>query len=313
MSQADARNLPGIFAVLLAAVLWGTTGTAATFATGVSPLAIGSVAMGTGGLLQALIALRPVLRQRRRIAGNFRYLLIGAIAVGIYPLAFYTSMHNAGVAVGTVVSIGSAPLLSSLIEYVCDKHPLNRQWSLGALTGVSGMTLLCLAESHATSAGNILQIATGIITGLVAGFTYALYSWSARKMMQYGVSASAAMGSTFGAGALLLLPVLLVTGAPLLDSRLNTAVGIYMALVPMFIGYLCYGYGLARIRASTATTLTLTEPVVAALLAVTLVGERLPLSGWVGIGLILLCLIIISLPVQHLVFFRQRVKSRMDP
>lgn len=49
MSQADARNLPGIFAVLLAAVLWGTTGTAATFATGVSPLAIGSVAMGTGG------------------------------------------------------------------------------------------------------------------------------------------------------------------------------------------------------------------------------------------------------------------------
>ncbi|MBS0908880.1 DMT family transporter [Tatumella sp. JGM118] len=313
MSQSDTRTLPGIMAVLMAAILWGTTGTAATFATGVSPLAIGSVAMGTGGLLQALIALRPVLRQRRRIAGNFRYLLIGALAVGIYPLAFYTSMHNAGVAAGTVVSIGSAPLLSALIEYGFDKHPLSRQWTLGALTGVAGMVLLCLAESHAASAGNGLQITVGILPGLVAGFTYALYSWSARRMMQNGVSASAAMGSTFGAGALLLLPVLLFTGAPLLDSRMNTAVGAYMALVPMFIGYLCYGYGLARIRASTATTLTLTEPVVAALLAVTLVGERLPFTGWAGIGLILLCLLIITLPVQRCSLFRPRVPPRTDP
>ena len=313
MSQADTRNLPGIFAVLMAAVLWGTTGTAATFATGVSPLAIGAVAMGTGGLLQAILAGRAVLRQHRQIAGNVRYLLPGALAVAIYPLAFYTSMHNAGVAAGTVVSIGSAPLFSALIEYIFDNHPLNRQWTLGALIGIAGMILLCLSESQQASIAYGPQIVFGILPGLVAGFTYAFYSWSARRMMQNGVSASAAMGSTFGAGALLLLPVLWVTGGPLLDSPVNTATGAYMALVPMFIGYLCYGYGLARIRASTATTLTLAEPVVAALLAVTLVGERLPLSGWTGIGLILLCLLIISLPQPHFSLFLRRMKPRPGP
>ncbi len=292
------RQLGGILAVLAAAILWGTTGTAATFASGVSPLAIGSVAMGTGGILQALLALPKIISGRAQIAANRLNLLIGALAVAVYPLAFYASMHYAGVAAGTVISIGSAPLLSALIEYYCDRQPLSRQWLSGAIIGVGGMVLLCIAERRAAASGNNLQILAGIVLGLVAGFTYALYSWSARRMMHNGVGAAAAMGSTFGAGGLLLIPVLLLTGAPLLASPTNTAVALYMALVPMFIGYLCYGIGLARIKASTATTLTLTEPVVAALLAVTLVGERLPLTGWAGIGLIILCLVIITLPVR---------------
>lgn len=39
-----------------------------------------------------------------------------------------------------------------------------------------------------------------------------------------------------------------------------------------------------------ATTISLLEPVIAALLAVVLVGERLPPSGWAGVGLIVACL-----------------------
>jgi len=42
----------GTLCVLAASVLWGTTGTAATFAPAVGPLAIGAAAMGLGGLLQ---------------------------------------------------------------------------------------------------------------------------------------------------------------------------------------------------------------------------------------------------------------------
>ncbi len=308
MNLQTSRPQAGMAAVLAAAILWGTTGTAATFATDVSPLAIGSVAMGCGGILQALLALPKMLSARRQIAAHWLNLLTGALAVAVYPLAFYASMHYAGVAAGTVISIGSAPLLSALIEYYFDGQPLSRQWLTGAFSGVVGMVLLSIAEDQAAVSGNSLQTLTGILLGLVAGFTYALYSWSARRMMHNGVNASAAMGSTFGAGGLLLVPVLLLTGAPLLASTANTVVALYMALVPMFIGYLCYGFGLARIKASTATTLTLTEPVVAAVLAVTLVGERLPATGWVGIGLIILCLVIITLPARRF-RLRRRVSA----
>lgn len=297
MSAAGQGNtLLGSLAVLMAATLWGTTGTAAAFAPEVPAMAIGAVAMGGGGLLQALLAVRPMAKHRQGLRRHWLLLLIGALAVAVYPLAFYGSMRLAGITVGTVVTIGSAPLLSALIEYLFDRQRLSLRWLAGAVLGVVGMALLAAAESHGATGGE--AVGSGMLLGLLAGLTYALYSWTARRLMLNGVAAKAAMGATFGGGALFLLPVLLFTGAPLLASSTNLAVGLYMALVPMFIGYLCFGYGLARIAASTAITLTLFEPVVAAALAVIIVGERLPLQGWLGIVLILLCLVCITWPVK---------------
>ena len=295
MSAAGQGNtLLGSLAVLMAATLWGTTGTAAAFAPEVPAMAIGAAAMGGGGLLQALLAVRPMAKHRQGLRRHWLLLLIGALAVAVYPLAFYGSMRLAGITVGTVVTIGSAPLLSALIEYLFDRQRLSLRWLAGAVLGVVGMALLAAAESHGATGGE--AVGSGILLGLLAGLTYALYSWTARRLMLNGVAAKAAMGATFGGGALFLLPVLLFTGAPLLASGTNLAVGFYMALVPMFIGYLCFGYGLARIAASTAITLTLFEPVVAAALAVIIVGERLPLQGWLGIVLILMCLVCITWP-----------------
>ena len=295
-----AERMSGMGGVLIAALLWGTTGTAATFAPGVSAVAIGAVAMGVGGMLQALIALRGIARHRATLRHHWRMLLTGALAVAVYPLAFYASMHLAGVTVGTVISIGSAPLLSALIEYGLDGQRLTRRWMTGAAAGVAGMVLLCLAESaHSSSTAQQSEVITGIALGLLGGLTYALYSWAARHLMQRGIPSRTAMGATFGFGGIMLMPVLFATGAPLLASWNNVAVGIYMALVPMFIGYLCYGYGLARIPASMATTITLLEPAVAAVLAVVIVGERLPALGWVGIGLIVACLLWITVPVKR--------------
>ncbi|WP_192037104.1 EamA family transporter [Halomonas sp. YLGW01] len=295
--DAKERQL-GIFTVLLAAVLWGTTGTAATFAPDVSAVAIGAVAMGGGGLMQAMLSAGGIRRHLTQIKAHWHWLLVGAIAVAIYPLAFYASMRLAGVTIGTVVSIGSAPLLSALIEYRLDGLRLGARWMIGAGFGLSGMLLLCLAEgSGHMPSGTATAVIPGTLLGLLAGLSYALYSWTARRLMQQGIASRAAMGATFGIGGLMLLPVLLLTGAPLLASWGNAAVGLYMAFVPMLLGYLCFGHGLARIPASTATTITLFEPVVAACLAVAIVGERLPAMGWGGIALILACLVCISAPV----------------
>ncbi|MDN0113262.1 DMT family transporter [Yersinia intermedia] len=312
MTVTQKERMLGMVGVLIAAILWGTTGTAATFAPAVSAVAIGAVAMGFGGLLQAMIAAGSITRYIDKLLQQWRLLLIGVSAVAIYPLAFYASMHLAGVTVGTVISIGSAPLLSAFIEYGLEGQKLTVRWMLGAILGVAGMILLSMAEStgHDTLAQSS-NVMFGVILGLLAGFTYALYSWAARRMMQQGLPSKTAMGAIFGLGGMLLMPVLFVTGAPLLASWSNAAVGIYMALVPMFIGYICYGYGLARITASMATTITLIEPVVAAILAVIIVGERLPVMGWVGIGLVVACLIFITVPLKHIPIVRIRLNNSL--
>lgn len=294
----------GALFVLAASVLWGTTGTAATFAPDVSPLAIGAVAMGLGGLLQAALAARPIIAFSASLRRQWPTAALGSLAVATYPLAFYSSMHLAGVAVGTVVSIGSAPLASAVIERIVDKRRFTGRWAAGAALGLVGAVLLCLAEAGqgdpASAAGSGWSASAGIGLGLLAGLTYALYSWAAHRLINTGVPARAVMGAVFGAGGLLLMPVLAITGAPLVASWQNFAVGTYMALVPMFAGYVLFGLGLARVRASMATTISLAETVVAAVLAVVVVGERLPALAWVGAALVAGSLFVLTLPAPKM-------------
>jgi DME family drug/metabolite transporter len=302
----DRGPVLGAAAVLAASVLWGTTGASATLAPDVGPLAIGAAAMGIGGLLQAGTAHRVIARHRATLVGRWPLVLLGAAAVAVYPLAFYTSMRLSGVAVGTVVSLGSAPLVSAVVERLVDRRRLSRRWAAAAAVGLAGIVLLCGSRALGGAdagpgagpgaAGSGVDVTLGVVLGLVAGATYALYSWVAHRLMLAGVPSRAAMGAVFGAGGLLLLPVLAVTGAPFLASWGNAGVGAYMALVPMFTGYVLFGWGLARVPVSTATTLTLLEPAVAAVLAVAVVGERLTAAGWAGVALVVASLAVLTVP-----------------
>jgi len=287
------RAATGAAAILVTSFLWGTTGTAATFAPDAGPLAIGAAALGIGGLLQAAIAVPALRSARGQLRANAGLVAVGALAVAIYPLAFYSSMHLGGVAIGTVVSLASAPLASGLLERLLERRALSRWWMLAAFLGIAGSALLCMSragEASASAPGTIASIALG----LVAGTTYAVYSWVVHQLMQQGVGRAASMGAVFGAGGALLVPVLLVTGAPLVASPSSFAVAAYMALIPMFAGYFLFGFGLARVRPSTATTLTLAEPAVAAVLAVLVVGERLSVLGWAGLSVIGAALVVLA-------------------
>ncbi|MEK6312298.1 MAG: EamA family transporter [Curtobacterium sp.] len=315
VGHGPAASRLGVLAIVVTAVLWGTTGTVAAAAPTAGPLAIGAAALGIGGLLQAAIAVRPlraawpVLRRHRGLVA------LGGLAVAVYPLAFYSSMHVAGVAIGSVVSLASAPLASGVLERVVDHRPLGRRWVVAAAIGVAGSTVLCLsgagaahgatdaagladAAGTAAAAGATDPAATvlGVLLGLVAGATYAVYSWAAHRLMGAGAGRAASMGAVFGTGGVLLLPVLLLTGGPFVTSPSDAAVGLSIALVPMFLGYLLFGVGLASVRPSTATTITLLEPAVATVLAVLVVGERLGPAGWAGLALLGIALVLLVAP-----------------
>lgn len=284
-----------ILAVVVTSILWGTTGTVAAYAPQLSSLAVGAAALGLSGLLLALVALPQLKRESALLRAEKKLVILGAVAIMVYPLAFYTSMSTAGVAIGSVVSLASAPIFSGLVEWALEKRQLLSRWMVATMLGLTGSGLLLSSSlsSHGSS-GN--QLMPGIALGLVAGATYATYSWSSALLMTKGISRQAAMGAGFGLGGVLLMPVLLATGRSILESSTHVAVVGYMVLVPMFLGYLFFGYGLSRLPASTVTAITLLEPAVATLLAVIVVGERLALTGWLGIALFGLVLIVLSMP-----------------
>jgi DME family drug/metabolite transporter len=281
----ENRSAGGVVALLLASLLWGTTGTSATFfPDNVSPLAIGACTMGVGGLL--LVADSPrstwgVVRDR----SARRWVVLGAIGVFVYPLAFYSAMDLAGVAVGNVVALGTGPVFAALFEWLGERHPLSRRWTVStavAVLGIVGLTIGRQAGVPGLSAATV----AGVGLGLLAGAAYALYTYASSRAIRSGEPARGVMGAMFGLGAVLLLPVLVLTGAPLLQSWSSVAIAGYLAVGPMFAAYLLFGIGLRTVRSSSATTITLLEPVVATILAVLVVGERLAPVGWMGLILV---------------------------
>lgn len=295
----NRERLAGIGAVSITSLLWGTTGTAATFAPAAGPLAIGAAALGIGGLLQGLIAIGPLVRRAASLRRHRGLLIVGAVAVAVYPLAFYSSTQQAGVAIGTVVSLASAPLASGLLELLVERRVLSRWWMVAAGLGVLGSTLLCFSKPGVATS-TTASTGLGVALGLAAGGCYAVYSWVAHRLIGHGVGRAASMGAVFGAGGALLIPVLLFTGAPLVASVGAFSVAAYLALVPMFLGYLLFGFGLTRVSPSTATTITLSEPAVAAVLAVVVVGERLAPLGWIGLAVLSVALAVLALDPRTL-------------
>lgn len=279
------------WALIAAAVLWGTTGTAASFLpSGVSPMATGAATMGIGGLLLFAVRRRGAIAALRdhRSRG---WLLVGSVGVVVYALTFYGGMALAGVAIGNVVALGSGPVFAALLERVLERSVLTRRWMLCTTAAVVGVVLLT-AGGHGASGDEGLLV-PGVLLGLVAGAAYALYSYASGRVMRLGSGSSDVMAGMFAPAAVVLLVVLLATGVPLVQQPASLGVIAYLAVGPMFLAYLLFGAGLARHRASTATTITLLEPIVATVLAVVVVGERLEPLGWAGAGVILVALAVL--------------------
>lgn len=299
MSDPRTTERAGMLAVALTAILWGTSGTAAAMAPELSAVTVGAIAMCGGGLLQAAVNARGIRAAWPSVTAQWPVALLGGICVMIYPLCFFGSMRVGGVALGTVVSLASAPLFSAVIERVADGRTLTLRWTIACALGIVGSAALALSRSE-SSHGDTLSgnhsAALGVGLGLLAGITYAGLSWAMRRLMSRSVPRGAAAGTVMGLGGVFLLPIVAV-GVPSVIAHPETlGVLAYLVLVPQFLGYVLFSRGLGRIDSSTATTITLIEPAVATALAVGVLAEPITAVGWVGIALLATALLVLLAP-----------------
>lgn len=287
----------GFFSIILAAFFWGTAGTAATFAKGLSPIVISTISAGGGGLIHALLSLKLIRFNYPKLLQHKMKIAIAMIASILCPFSFYSSVSLAGVSIGTVVSIGCAPLFSVLLEWIFDRHKLSLKWLFSFILGLSGIILLTYTSESGQHVQQIIAQSDrvlGVLFGLLASLSYATNSWILKNLMQQEVDSRAAMGVIFGISAILLLPTLFITAPNLLIYPQNIWIALYIPFVPMFLGFLFFSFGLKRVPASQAMTLALLEIPIAALLAVLLLNEGLTITNYCGLVLILLCVIVLT-------------------
>ena len=272
--------------VLLAALLWGTTGTARALApSDAAPLAVGAVRIAIGGALLVIIALvRGGLIGPRWPLGPAA---VAATAVAIYQLSFFEGVARVGVAVGTILAIGSAPAFAGALGWLVLRERPTTRWLASTAIAVSGLVLLVLQS------GTAISTPAAVVLPLIAGAGYAVYATASKRLLRAGDAVSvAAIG--FGGGALLLIPVLLVADLRWLADPRGAAVAIELGVFATALAYILFTRALVRLPVSWGATLSLAEPLTASLLGVVVLGEALTTLQLAGAGLVAAGLIVLA-------------------
>ncbi|WP_344876939.1 DMT family transporter [Nonomuraea antimicrobica] len=274
----------GPLAVIGAAVLWGTAGTIGLLvSTGSASdaTALAAARLVIGGAALAFVARRGL---RRVIKPG---LLLGAVAVAAYQLCFFAAVTRTGVAIGSVVAIGSGPVFTGLLSWLMQGRRPTRRWTLTTAVAICGCAALIVGGG--AEAGT--RAVSGVLFALLGGLVYAFYAVMAARAIGRGGDSDAVMGVMFGGAAIIMLPVLALTWPGWAAEPRALLVVLYLGLGTTALAYLLYGRGLRTTPVATAATLALTEPAVAALLGLVVLGERLSpvsIAGLVLLGASLL-------------------------
>jgi drug/metabolite transporter, DME family len=274
--------------VLLAAVCFGTTGTAQALGpAGLSPAGVGAARVLVGGALLVAIGWAGLTRL------SLRPLLVGAAGVATYQLCFFAAVADTGVAVGTIVAIGSGPALAGAFEWALDGRAPTRTWAAATALACAGVAMLALAGADAAVS------LPGVVLALGAGASYAAYTLAAKRLLRAGNAPETVMAGAFGLGALLLLPVLAASGPGWLMQPGGAALALFLGVVPTALAYVLFARGLNRLSAAETATLTLAEPLTATLLGVIVLAERVSAPAALGAGLVLMALLVLAAPERR--------------
>lgn len=273
-----------VLSVLGAAALFGTTGTSQALGpSGTTPLGVGAARIIIGGA--GLFAVLPLVGGDRRAALGLwrtRWGLLAGATTALYQVCFFAGVLKAGVAVGTLLTIGSGPVFTGLLSWVLLRERPKASWVVATTVCVVGLVLL--VGSQASGGGGE---PVGYLLALASGLGYAFYTVASKKMMTLGARSDDVMAAAFGLGGVLLVPVLLTQPLAWIATPSGIAMALWLGLVTTTVAYVLFGRGLHHLPAGPVTTLVLAEPVVATLLGVLVLGETIPLLGWVGVGLVL--------------------------
>lgn len=290
--------LAGTFGVLLASALFGTSGTSkALLVPDAWPPSVAAVRLlfGAAGLL-AYVVWRG---HHREVLAIWRLPIAWAmgLAVAAYQGLFFVALSRTGIAIGTLVSLASAPLIAGLLGWLMREGAPGWTWLVSTVIAIIGLALL-------TAGGSAQADVLGVLAALGAGAAYSTYTVLGAKLARQGWRPSVVMAGPFTIGALALSPFLLGAGWLLSPSGLLLA--IWVGLVATSLAYLLFATALPVLQPGHIATLTLIEPVVATALGVLVLGETIAAMGWLGCLLILAALLLLGLREGRSAGARQR-------
>jgi len=287
------HRLRGYAFVLVAATLWATLGIIFKALIGDYGLSRITIAFFRASLsavvLFAALALRRPGSLRVKAHDALFFAAFGLFGIAAFYIVYITAIDLAGMSVAAVL-LYTAPAWVALISAVFLGEKLTPVKLVAVTLAMAGCALVARVYDVRGLQLNWL----GIVAGLGAGLTYALYSvFNKVGLRRHNGWTVLAYGLL--AGSVFLAPL---QSPPLLVAALRQPGAVVwllvLALGPTLGAGLSFNAGLRYVPVSSASIVATLEPVIASLLAFTFLHERLDSAQLVGGGLILAAVIFLT-------------------
>lgn len=276
----------GALAIVTAASIWATLGLFAKilYAEGVSFEALVAVRASVGWAAVMVFVLATGGVKRLRVSGRDLAFLapLGLIGIGLFYLFYFYTVGESTVGTAAVLNY-SSPAFVVVLAYLFLGEALGAAKVAALLLTAAGIFMVAGAYAPA----NLEVSPVVLVTGLLSGLTYGLYSIFGRPVAgRLGPSVILSYALFFGA------LLLIVAALPTLDTLAGLPAGSYallfmLAVVHTALGFALYTFGLGRLGAGRSAIVATVEPVVAVILGTTLLDEELTTPKIVGAWLVI--------------------------
>ena len=276
----------GVLAVVAAASIWGTLGLFAKilYAQGVSFESLVAVRASVGWAAALSFVLASGGASSLRVSGRDLAFLapLGLVGIGLFYLLYFYTVRESTVGTAAVL-LYCSPAFVVVLARLFLGEALNAAKVLALLLTAGGIFLVAGAYDPA----NLEVSPTVLLTGLLSGLTYGLYSIFGRPVTGH-LGPSIILSYALFFGGLLLV----VAALPTLDTLAGLPATSYallfmLAVVHTALAFALYTFGLGRLGAGRAAIVATVEPVVAGALGAALLGEELTVPKVVGATLVI--------------------------
>ncbi|MBC7814731.1 MAG: EamA family transporter [Burkholderiales bacterium] len=294
--KIQASQPDGFWLVTGAAALWGTTGVVTQLIYNIDSTTTLFV-----NLSRLVIATPVILIACWQVCGRGMFsiprrdLLIMALSgllMAISQAAYFAAVPAAGISIATLLTVCLAPLVVTVLALILKLETLTQRLIFALVCALIGSALLVSGGAH-QSDGTPFDMPLGSLLAFVSAVTYAGVVICGRFVAErYNPLQITAVN--FSIATLVMIAINAVSGFAPLHTVQGWLLVVYLGFVPTALAYWLLQTGLRSVSATAASILTMSEPLVAALLAWAIFGETLSLLGIVGAGILAVSMFFLS-------------------
>lgn len=275
-----------ILCIIASAVLFSTMEVALkTAGSNIDAFQLTCLRFFIGGLVLLPFAFRDIIKRGTVLdKGDYIYILLtGILCISISMVFFQLGVEGSNASTAAVVFCIN-PVFTLIFAHFLTDEKMNKNKIIALIVGIIGIVFMI--NPWNMDAGNTIP---GACLTIAASITFGLYSALSRKSIQK-LGGFTHTGLSILSGSIALLPILWITGKPVVEGITADNIGlvIYTGIMVSGMGYLFYFRAMERSDAATASVVFFLKPVFAPIIAIIVMNETIGYNGIAGIVLILL-------------------------